>query len=270
MNQWKLIKDSKTLENFWIIWIWGILWDFFFHPAPNPLFSHDFVSLRLICRICLTAPFRIWLNIFFWVSVPVPLAQSRLFPGQVAQCSVPASSAWLQEWKSFRQSLPPFDICHDKDFIFLVPNEDSSAVSCVHCWFFYHQAPVRRVWFHLFCTLPWGAAMSSQSLLFFELNKPNFQPHASSHFPAPHHLGVSPLDSHWHVNLSFTGQTTSGFTRYCSPLDFAIHRILFPKCQGEGNNDFPSPSEQALVHTGPRWLPPFTGRVHWYAAISSN
>lgn len=90
--------------------------------------------------------------------MPVPLAQSRPFPGQAAQCYAPSSSACLQEWRFFRQCLPPFDICHGKDFVFLVPNEDSSDVSCVHCWLFYHQAPVRRVWFHLFCTLPWGAA----------------------------------------------------------------------------------------------------------------
>lgn len=165
-----------------------------------------------------------------------------------SQCYMPTSSACPQEWRFFRKSLPPFDICHGKDFIFLVPDEDSSTVSCVHCWLWYHPAPVRRVWFHLYCTLPWGAAANGRvlpesSLLWAEQTQFLASP-ASSHFPAPHHL------LHW----TLTGMWISPL-RGKPPLN-AIHQILFPKCQGEGNNHFPSPSDFTLVNKGPMWLPP--------------
>lgn len=183
--------------------------------------------------------------------MPVPLAQSRPFPGQAAECYAPSSSACLQEWRLFRQCLPPFDICHGKDFIFLVPNEYSSDVSCVHCWLFYHQAPVRRVWFPLFCTLPWGAADNGgvlpKSSFSLSWTNPVFSLSCFITFSSPSPSWVS---LHW----TLTGMWMSPLLSR-PPLD-AIHQISFPNCQGEGNNHSPSPSDSALVNTGPLWPAP--------------
>lgn len=147
------------------------------------------------------------------------LAQSRPFPGQVLSVTCPPV---LPVPKNGDSSGSPFhqltSVMVKILFSWYLMMIHVLSVN-VHFWLFCHPAPVRRVWFHLFCTLPWGAADNGRCLWVFSFlswtNQFSASP-ASSHFSASHHLT---LDSHSHVNLFlyWANHLWMPFTRYCFP-----------------------------------------------------
>ena len=129
-------------------------------------------------------------------------------------------------------------------------------VSCDHSCLFCHQAPLRRFWLHLFCTLPLVAADNGRVL-----PKPLLRAEQTQ-FSQPlllHHM-FQPLTIL--VALHWTRTSMSISPLLCRPPLDTVLQLSFHKCHREGNNHFPPPSGYALANTSLMWLAAFVGRAH--------
>lgn len=139
------------------------------------------------------------------------------------------------------------------------------AVSCVHCCLFYHQAPLRTAWLHLFCTLPLVAADKGRVL-----PAPSLLRAEQSQFSQPLllHPMLQPLTIL--VALHWTRTSMSVFPLLGRPPLHTFLQMWFHKYHREGDNHLPSASGYTLANTGLMWLTTFTGRTHWYATVNPS